>query len=140
MSYILSKKFKFEAAHRLAKGYVGKCANIHGHSWYVTVQLSCHNLNQQDMGIDYAEINTFNESIRKEFDHKLLLCKDDTTLLSVCKKENYEVVTFDENPTSETIAKTVYDKAKGYFSSYKNIDMHQVIVEETCTSACYYKP
>ena len=31
--YTLTKAFRFESAHRLAKGYEGKCANIHGHSW-----------------------------------------------------------------------------------------------------------
>ena len=81
---LLSKSFTFEAAHRLAKEYKGKCANIHGHSFKCTTTVRCTELNQHDMGIDFNIIKSFNKRIKNELDHKLLLYKEDITLIECC--------------------------------------------------------
>lgn len=52
--YSLSKNFRFESAHRLGKGYEGKCRNIHGHSWNGSIKVKVKDLDQYDFGIDFG--------------------------------------------------------------------------------------
>ena len=136
----LTKKISFEAAHRLGKGYKGPCKNIHGHSWNVELTVQCEELNTYDMGIDFDEISQFNRQIKDEFDHKLILYKEDIALINVCKKEGYELVIMNKNPTSEVIAAYIFEKADTYFSNKgKGITILSVTIEETCTSRCVWK-
>jgi 6-pyruvoyltetrahydropterin/6-carboxytetrahydropterin synthase len=89
---IISKDFKFEAAHHL-NDYVGKCANVHGHSYFGTIWIEGE-LDKVGFVMDYGDIKT----IIDYFDHK-----DLNTL------PEFEVV----NPTAEIIALVIKDKIKG---------------------------
>ena len=139
--FTLSKAFRFEAAHRIAKGYVGKCANIHGHSWQGEIHLACETMDPMGMGIDFQDIQTFIDIIVARFDHKLILYKDDSALIRLCREQNWEIVLFDdENPTSERIAKYIAEEATSYFKlNHPDSRVLQVIVEETCTSRCTWQ-
>jgi len=44
--YELMVESKFAAAHQL-RGYKGKCENLHGHNWRVTVAVTAERLNEQ---------------------------------------------------------------------------------------------
>lgn len=61
---IISKDFKFEAAHHL-HNYVGKCANEHGHSYFGTVWIE-GNIDNNGFVFDYVKISNIIET----FDHK----------------------------------------------------------------------
>ena len=135
----LSKTFTFEAAHRLAKGYNKKCRNIHGHSWNGEIFLVCDQLDEYGMGIDFNILREFLNSIVEYFDHKLILYKEDEDIISLCKAFDLELIVFeDENPTSERIAKYVFEKAVDYFKVYSNCKVNYVMISETCTSKCYW--
>ena len=84
----LEKKFRFESAHRLAKGYVGKCANIHGHSWNGKLIIRTEGLDEFGMGFDYKEMGKFTKGIEKQLDHKLLLFKGDKELVRFCTEHD----------------------------------------------------
>jgi len=109
----------FSAAHRL-RDYKGKCENMHGHNWKVQVACGSGKLNKQGMVIDFTELKkALNETIMP-LDHKVL---NDITYF---KKEN---------PTSENIAKYIYNKLKTQNSKLKTVK-----VWETDTScATYYE-
>ncbi|MFK7756410.1 MAG: 6-pyruvoyl tetrahydropterin synthase family protein [Flavobacteriales bacterium] len=77
----VTKEFTFEAAHAL-DGYDGKCKDIHGHSYKLSVTvLGKVNLNKEDpkcgMVIDFGEIKKIVKgSVLDQFDHYLLLRSD----------------------------------------------------------------
>ncbi len=75
MNYaILTKSFRFEAAHQLP-GHAGKCARMHGHSYKLEVSLRGPVKNapgQSDHGmvLDFADLSTIvRESIINRLDH-----------------------------------------------------------------------
>lgn len=140
MAYELQKAFRFESAHRLGKGYNGKCSNIHGHSWNGSIKVSVPSLDEFGMGIDYTVLGKFTKAIENELDHKLLLDKSDEKLIELCKQEGYAVVVFNGNPTSENIAKYIYNTLEAYMLTLNSIGAFvvSVTVEETCTTACTY--
>tara|TARA_Y100000034_G_scaffold29728_1_gene36212 strand:+ start:76446 stop:76868 length:423 start_codon:yes stop_codon:yes gene_type:complete len=135
--YKLSKKFRFETAHRLAKGYVGKCSNIHGHSWNGEISVSCSELNSVGMAIDFSDLKTVCSIIEDIFDHKLVLYKDDPIKDEL---DDFPVPIFymNDNPTSEVIGKYILDKARDLLIEMGKGNLRDlcVVVEETCTSRC----
>jgi len=74
----ITKEFKFEMAHALW-GYDGPCRNIHGHSYYLYVTITCEPLNdpsspKNGMVIDYSVLKKLvKEHITGPLDHALLL-------------------------------------------------------------------
>jgi 6-pyruvoyltetrahydropterin/6-carboxytetrahydropterin synthase len=118
--WTLVKKFTFEAAHKLSN-HQGKCSRLHGHSWVGFVYVSSNELKQSGsetgMVIDYGEIKgIINPLVDDYLDHYYL---NESTGL--------------ENPTSEEIARWIYDKIKT-----KLPGLVAVRVDETCTSQCFY--
>lgn len=43
----------FDAAHFL-RGYTGKCAKVHGHTWQVEIRVQGEKLNECGMLVDFA--------------------------------------------------------------------------------------
>ncbi|MBL9147497.1 MAG: 6-carboxytetrahydropterin synthase QueD [Phycisphaerae bacterium] len=113
----LIKSFSFEAAHFLPTFPEGhKCRRLHGHSFRVDVVVEGELDVAKGYLIDYGDIKKFTEPIEKELDH---YCLNDIKGL--------------ENPTSEMIAKWIYDRLKPSLPI-----LAQVVVHETCTSRCEY--
>lgn len=110
---IISKDFKFEAAHHL-RNYVGKCANQHGHSYFGTVWIQGE-VDNNGFVLDY---NFISEAIDK-LDHK------DLNELDEFKEKN---------PTAENIA----DYIVGLVDEFLPIN-HQIAVKlhETATSSVF---
>jgi 6-pyruvoyltetrahydropterin/6-carboxytetrahydropterin synthase len=70
----VSRSFKFEAAHKLPH-YVGKCADLHGHTYTlrVTVQGDSRHMDKSGIIIDFGTLKkVVNETIIEPFDHKYL--------------------------------------------------------------------
>lgn len=136
--YKLTKNFRFEAAHRLSKGYVGKCANIHGHSWNGVLELvSPEKLDQFGMGVDYYNMGAFTKVIEELLDHKILLCVTDVEIITLCERNDWKLILFTENPTCEVLSKFIYEKACDHFGLL-NIQVKSVTIKETCTTSCTY--
>lgn len=138
--YLLSKKFRFETAHRLAKNYVGKCANIHGHSWNGSITVSIPKLDKYGMGVDFGYLGKFCKHIEGMLDHKLLLYRYDPTFKTLIDSgyDGGSIMLFDDNPTSEVLAKWIFEMAKTFFKNIEECSVDNVTVEETCTSKCDY--
>lgn len=137
----LSKKFRFETAHRLAKGYEGKCNNIHGHSWNGELFVHCKDLDDKDMGVDYAELKPIIKMVEEKYDHKLVLYAFDP-LAETLKNADFHngIVHLEANPTSETVAKDIWEIAESYIKLHElPCTLYKVEIEETCTSRCVYK-
>lgn len=139
--YNLTKKIRFESAHRLAKGYEGKCKNIHGHSWNGTIGVDVEMRDQFDFGIDFSDLKRIGKIVEDLFDHKILLYEKDTDIIELCQRNGWEYFVFKSNPTCETIAEFVYDILESELrEKYSNVVFASfVTIEETCTTSCTYK-
>lgn len=118
----IEKKFRFEASHRLPL-HDGACARLHGHSWQGTLICEDYELHtvgpKSGMLVDFGDLGVAIKSLLESaLDHWHL---NETTGL--------------ENPTSEEIARWVYDRIKGTVPT-----LVSVRIEETCTSAAEYRP
>lgn len=119
--WILGKGFRFEAAHQLPH-HDGKCARLHGHSWYGVIYVSGTSLSEagpkSGMVIDYADIkHSLKPLLEGYLDHYFL---NQTTGL--------------ENPTSEELARWIFEQLEQRGLS----GLLAVRIDETCTSACIY--
>jgi 6-pyruvoyltetrahydropterin/6-carboxytetrahydropterin synthase len=120
--YRLSVHDYFSSAHQL-KGYRGKCEAIHGHNWKVEVEVEGETLNEIGLLIDFTDLKKILKSVIDPLDHVLL----------------NEVEGFrDKNPSSEMIARHVYDQLKDILPA--GIDIANVTVWESDSSkAIYYE-
>lgn len=92
--YSIKVEADFSAAHNL-RGYKGRCEDLHGHNWKVEVVISSKKLDKIGMVMDFKAVKTKLFDVLDELDHKYL------NNASYFKKVN---------PTSENIAKYIYDK------------------------------
>ncbi len=119
--YELMVETFFSAAHQL-RGYDGKCENLHGHNWRVNVHVTAERLNEIGLAIDFHELKKITEEILEPLDHSNL----------------NDVFPFTEiNPSSENIAKWVYDSLKKRISG-RNVQASMVTVWESETASATY--
>jgi len=119
--WLIYKEFRFEAAHKLPH-HDGKCRRLHGHSWVGRVYVKGNRLIEegakQGMIMDYGDIKKYLEPLLDKFlDHHYL---NETTCL--------------ENPTSEALAKWIYEKLE----KEGLVGLYSVEIRETCTSGARY--
>ena len=74
--YGLKTEGAFDSAHFLTD-YYGKCENLHGHRWRVTVYISQKNLQEEgtmrDMVLDFGMFKSKVRLLCDEFDHTFLV-------------------------------------------------------------------
>jgi 6-pyruvoyltetrahydropterin/6-carboxytetrahydropterin synthase len=118
MNVKLVHEFRFEAAHRLPHVPPGhKCARLHGHSFKVEVAITGPVNDHTGWFIDYGHLFEAWAPIHALIDHNYL---NDVPGL--------------ENPTSELLAKWLWDRLLPAFPS-----LTRVTVFETCDARCEYE-
>ena len=111
----------FSAAHNL-RGYHGKCEELHGHNWKVSVQVGAEKLDQLGMVIDFKELKKELNKVIQKLDHKYL----------------NDVPPFDSiNPSSENIAYYIFQELKKAINSGR-IKVIKVSVWESEDSTATY--
>ncbi len=114
----LSKRFRFEAAHRLpAVSEAHKCRPIHGHSYEVIITVRGEIDPKMGWFIDYNEMSTAVKPLVNALDHTLL---NDIPGL--------------ENATAELLAVWFWERLDG-----KLPGLYEVEVKETESSSCRYR-
>lgn len=108
----------FSSAHNL-RNYNGNCENLHGHNWKVEAILEGENLDETGMLIDFKVLKKSLKKILDRLDHKYL---NDI--------EYFKTV----NPTSENMAKYIFDELKKDFGKL----VHKVVVWESHNAAAEY--
>jgi len=112
---------QFSAAHQL-RGYKGKCENLHGHNWRVQVAVSSGKLNDIGIAIDFHELKKLTNEALSALDHSFL----------------NDVFPFTEiNPSSENIAKWLYDLLKKKIAN-NDVAISAVTVWESDTASTTY--
>jgi len=110
----VSSEASFSAAHRL-HNYNGPCENTHGHNWLVRASIRCKKLNDIGIGIDFKKLKSALHEILSELDHR-----DLNTLFD----------TMGRNPSSENIARYVYEELCGLINE-PNCRVSRIDVYET---------
>jgi len=121
--YELTIETGFASAHQL-RGYKGKCEKMHGHNWKVQVSVTAERLNDIDLAIDFHDLKRMANEVVSPLDHAFL----------------NDIFPFTEkNPSSENIAKWIYDSMNKKLSE-GNVRVSAVTVWESDTaSASYYE-
>ena len=114
---------QFAAAHRLANFY-GKCESLHGHNWKVEVFLEGNTLDEAGLLMDFGAVKARSKEVLDEIDHKYL----------------NELEAFrDQNPSSENLARYLYERLGAIFNGDR-VKIQRVNVWESDTScAAYYQ-
>jgi 6-pyruvoyltetrahydropterin/6-carboxytetrahydropterin synthase len=114
----LRKTFHIEAAHRLPNVPAGhKCARLHGHSWRIEVAIEGPVGEHTGWVMDFADLKAAFQPVHERIDHHYL---NDIPGL--------------ENPTSERLAVWIWAELKPRLPL-----LSELVVAETCTSACVYR-
>ena len=112
------KVFTLESAHWLPNVPEGhKCRRLHGHSFRIEVRVSGEVGEQSGWVMDFADIKGAFRPLFDQLDHH---CLNEVEGL--------------ENPTSENLARWVWDRLKSSLPL-----LSEVVVHETCTSGCSYR-
>ena len=119
--YEASIKKSFSAAHTLKIG--GQCETLHGHNFAVEVTVSAKELDGEDIVIDFRLLKRWTNNILDELDHTYL---NDLPLFK------------DINPTSENIARIIYEKIEPMIDK-PDVHLSHVTVWESESSRATYR-
>jgi len=111
------KEFKFDSAHWLPHvPPTHKCANMHGHTYYIEIHVEDELDPRLGWVLDYNDLRKVVEPLVDRLDHKVL---NDIPGL--------------ENPTAEFIALWFWDQVKPALPQ-----LCQVVVKENPSNVCIY--
>jgi 6-pyruvoyltetrahydropterin/6-carboxytetrahydropterin synthase len=135
----ITKQFSFETGHALY-GYDGKCRNVHGHSYKLSVTVIGSPIDDNShvkfgMVIDFSDLKkVVKEEIVDVFDHATVFNKN-TPHVELAKElsdRDHNVLLVDYQPTSEMMVIDFAKKIKNRLP--QNIQLHSLKLQETATS------
>jgi 6-pyruvoyltetrahydropterin/6-carboxytetrahydropterin synthase len=124
----IAKEFHWEMGHRLPEHF-GLCKNIHGHSYKMILTVEGE-MNEQQMVIDYYDLEKIISPIIQELDHAFMVNKNDKLVLEFLNQINSKKVVVDFDATVENICLFILNKIKNA-SLPKNIKAINVRIFET---------
>lgn len=112
MPFRISKSFEIETGHLLTK-HPDKCRFPHGHSRRVEIVLAADGLDANDMVCDFKAVKAALGPFLETLDHAFCLNTDDPQFAHFQKVYGVQIVPFTQvDPTSEVMAKTIFDELK----------------------------
>jgi len=135
----ITKQFTFETGHALY-GYDGKCKNVHGHSYKLSVTVIGTPIADADhvkygMVIDFGDLKKIvKQEIVDIFDHATVFNKNTPhiELAEELKNRGHHVILVDYQPTSENMVIDFAQKIKNRLP--ENITLYSLRLQETETS------
>ncbi len=135
----ITKQFTFETGHALY-GYDGKCRNVHGHSYKLSVTvIGRPSTDTSDvklgMVIDFGDLKKIvKEEIISSFDHATVFNKNTphVELAQELIDRGHKVILADYQPTSENMVIDFAAKIKARLP--KSISLHSLKLRETETA------
>lgn len=135
----ITKQFTFETGHALY-GYDGKCRNVHGHSYKLSVTVIGSPITDNSnvkygMVIDFGDLKKIvKEEIVDVFDHATVFNKN-TPHIELAKEledRGHYVILVDYQPTSENMVIDFAEKIKSRLPD--NIQLFSLRLQETESS------
>ena len=135
----ITKQFSFETGHALY-GYDGKCKNVHGHSYKLSVTVIGEPITDTSnvkygMVIDFSDLKKIvKEEIVDIFDHATVFNQNTPhiELAAELKSRGHHVILVDYQPTSENMVTDFAKKIKSRLPAA--ILLHSLKLQETETS------
>ena len=135
----ITKQFSFETGHALY-GYDGKCKNVHGHSYKLSVTvigqpITDSNNVKYGMVIDFTDLKKIvREEIVDVFDHATVFNMNTPhiELANELKQRDHHVILVDYQPTSENMVVDFAGKIQKRLPL--NIKLHSLRLQETESS------
>ncbi|RZJ27230.1 MAG: 6-carboxytetrahydropterin synthase [Flavobacterium sp.] len=135
----ITKQFSFETGHALY-GYDGKCRNVHGHSYKLSVTVIGTPIADQDnvkfgMVIDFSDLKRIvKEEIVDIFDHATVFNQNTphVELAAELKSRGHHVILVSYQPTSENMVIDFAEKIKKRLP--ETIALYSLRLQETETS------
>jgi 6-pyruvoyltetrahydropterin/6-carboxytetrahydropterin synthase len=135
----ITKQFSFETGHALY-GYDGKCKNVHGHSYKLSVTVIGTPISDAQnvkfgMVIDFTDLKKIvKEEIVDQFDHATVFNKNTphVELAHELESRGHHVILVDYQPTSENMVIDFSNRIKSRLP--KNISLFSLKLQETETS------
>lgn len=117
---IVSKRFSFEAAHNLLN-YVGKCKDLHGHTFQLEVAIEGNVNSETDMILDFKILKQIvTDEVIEALDHKYL-----------------NDVVAPINPTAENLIVWIWNRIEPKLRTLQ-YSLKYIRLWETPTSMCEY--
>lgn len=141
--YVIKKQLDtFSAAHRLTKGYQGKCKDLHGHDYQVEITLHCEQLDHYDFVIDFGEIKRICDAwLQQKWDHATIVGGEDPALLKFVKQEQQKYFLLPEgrNSTVEFLAEFLFEIFERELASFApRVILHSVEIAESQTARALF--
>lgn len=135
----ITKQFNFETGHALY-GYDGKCKNVHGHSYKLSVTVIGTPITDNSnvkwgMVIDFSDLKKIvKEEVVDVFDHAIVFNKNTPhlSLAMTMREEGHNVILADYQPTSENMVIDFAEKIKNRLP--KEIQLFSLRLQETDSS------
>ena len=135
----ITKQFDFETGHAIY-GYDGKCKNIHGHSFKLSVTvigepISDNSQPKYGMVIDFSDLKKIvKEEIVDVFDHATIFNQNTPhlALAEHLKKLDHNIILVDYQPTCEMMITDFAAKIKKRLPN--NIQLFSLRLQETASS------
>ncbi len=120
--FSIGVKARFSAAHSLRE-YGGNCENLHGHNWLVELKCQSDEVDKLGMVIDFRVLKTALKEVIDSLDHSFL----------------NDLEPFrDRNPSSENIARYIWDEVSSRLPADKPVKLTGVRVWESDDSWAEY--
>jgi len=121
MTYEICVSGRFEAAHHLTS-YRGSPEPVHGHSWEVEVCVVCRELNDEEYGVDFLELEGHLHELTTSLHHRDLNATPP----------------FDErSPTAENVARWFWEEMS---TRMAGVEVGWVTVQEAPGCRVRYRP
>ena len=136
--YKLKTAATFDSAHFLS-GYNGKCANIHGHTWTIEVEVRANSLitagEKRGMVIDFSDLKKSVKALADRYDHTLIYEQGSLreSTLNALREEGFSLTELPVRPTAENFAKLFYEALS------KELPVCSVTVYETPQNCATYE-
>ncbi len=145
---LIIKLKDFSSAHRLIKGYKGKCNHLHGHNYSLNIKIGATALDDSDLVLDFKVARkACDHWVQDNIDHTTLVCEEDTALLEFLKQEQqrYFLLPGGKNTTVEAVAAHLFTELSAIIEKENqrhenDIALLEVELWESKTSAAVYCP
>ena len=135
----ITKEFTFETGHALY-GYDGKCRNVHGHSYHLSVTVigtPIREIGHKKLGmvIDFGDLKTIvKEEVVDPFDHATVFNGNTphVELARTLRENGHKVILADYQPTSENMVSDFARKIGKRLP--EGIELHSLRLRETGTA------
>ncbi len=148
-TYRVCKTFTVESGHMLSK-HPERCKYPHGHTRTVEVIVAGESLDENGMLVDFKALRLALQATIERFDHSMAVNSSDPLLPALQKlyPEDAVVVFQDQEPTTEAIARYLFEFAAGvlthgfsegpYHITPASVQLERIRVWETPSSWAEY--